>query len=118
MNNEKNPLVNKPESVQNSIIQALTNIYLFGYYIDIHSGFFTRIEMSHNSRQSFNHSNQHENERRWFLEHIVSSEYRDRLEAFTDMSTIEDRLRGNNVIFEDYINYNNIWVRCAYIPAD
>lgn len=118
MSNEKNTTPDKPKSVQNSIILALTNIYLFGYYIDIHSGLFTRIEMSSSSKQSYNVNNYHESERRWFLEHIVSEEFRDRLEVFTDMSTIEERLRGHNVIFEDYINYNGIWVRCAYIPAD
>lgn len=118
MNKEKNFLINEPKSVQNSIIQALTNVYLFGYYIDIHSDSFVRIEMSSLSRQSDNATNLHENERRWFLEHIVSSEFRDRIRAFTDMSTIEERLRGHTVIFEDYINYSGIWVRCAYIPAD
>lgn len=118
MNSDRNHIPDKPESIQNSIISALTNVYLFGYYIDINSGLFTRIEMSGDSKQSDNPTNNLECERRWFLCHIVSDEFRDKLYAFTDMSTIRERLNGRNVIFEDYINCDGIWIRCAYIPAD
>lgn len=116
MSNEH--IINDKEKAQNSIIQALTNLYLFGYYIDIHSGCYVRMEMSSTSRKNDSDNTHYQDERDWFLEHIVTSEYRERIAEFTDISTIEERLRGQSVIFEDYINYNGCWVRCAFIPAD
>lgn len=35
--------------------------------------------------------------------------------AFTDLSTLEERLRGNRVISQDFKCRNNIWIRILYI---
>lgn len=112
-------IINDNQSIQDSIIRSLTNLYLFGYYIDIHSGWFVRIELSNASVQHNASDNTlYNNERSWFLNNIVTDEYRQKLTEFTDVSTIEERLRGQAAIFEDYIGHNGAWVRCAYIPAD
>lgn len=99
------------------MIDTLSQMYLFCYVIDLDTMRYQRMDDDGALRRRVDDSGHHEDEREWFLTHIVDETYQAKMRRFTKISTVAERLKGKLRIYEDYLNYKGKWVRAAYLPA-
>ena len=105
-------------NMQYTMIQALTQHYLYAYYIDLGNHTFQRVKLSAVVQESGIPRKLYEEERRWFLNAVVDESYRESIERFTDLSTLQERMETQKMISEDYLNQKSRWVRASFMAAD
>ena len=104
-------------NMQYTMIQALTRQYLYAYYIDLGNDTFQRVKLSAIVQESGNRRPVYEEERQWFLNTIVDESYREQVARFTERATLQERMKDQDMISEDYLNRKKRWVRAIFMAA-
>ncbi|MGN0575211.1 MAG: GAF domain-containing protein [Ruminococcus sp.] len=106
------------EKQHTDIIRSLSNVFFALYYIDIEGNFYQEIF----SPDNMHHVCGEKGDADYFTQNTVNisanEEYRSAMNIFTDLSTIDERLRDKPIITQEYVDINGSWVRCSFFPVE
>jgi signal transduction histidine kinase/ActR/RegA family two-component response regulator len=111
---ETNPAMAGSEKV----INALTDMYVANYYIDMTTRDYTLLTGVRSVTDVFgNEGNIH-----WaietFLERMVAKQDRDNMRSFVNLTTLEQRLGHNRSLSAEFMSVNRGWCRADFVVAE
>lgn len=100
------------------IVEALSKIYMFNYYIDLETGEFTEIVgldyitellgTKGDARRAFGR----------FTKTLIDAGYQESFRAFVDLDTLTERLGAQQNISLDYLSIRKGWCRASFIVVN
>lgn len=101
------------------ITQAFANRFYITYYINVKDNSYFEFKSTDYLRERI--ASKGKDARVSFelwINTILAPEFRDKVRAFVDLSTLEERLKADPDIYIDYISANGQWTRGSFIAVD
>lgn len=111
----------------NQIIQSMSKIYTSAYYIDLVTNEFTELSSLTEVRTHIGASGNAQDRLNYFCHHMITPDFLEELLEFTDLSTLDDRMKDARIISKEYQStlfvpegHDNIlyWGQCSFIEGD
>ena len=118
---------NKKLSDRMNIIKSLSEIYTAVFSISLESKTFIEISATDIVHSIIGESGNAEEKLMYFCNNIVTPEFRSEMLEFTDLSTIEDRLKDKKIISKQFLSNIGIkenvdneanWTQCSFIEGE
>lgn len=106
------------QSVQLRILSSISSIYLTTHLIDLDKDFLVEINTSKEVSALVTDGENVTQQMKTVISNVIIPEYVERALAFTNLSTIAKRLKGKNIISEEFIGRYHGWVRTSFIPVE
>ena len=107
------------------VIQALGEIYTSMYYIDLSTGLFTELSSVDIVNIRIGASGDAQERLNYFSHHMVAPEHREEMLAFTDLSTLNERMEHTRIVSMQYQSTlfddsgtERTWRECSFIEGD
>lgn len=114
----QNSLLTKLENDERfAVINAFSSFYVASYLFDLVSMEARTIKRSGYSNVELSDSLPLLETRNQFINNVVVEEHRAEMIEFTDLITLNDRMKGKKMISKDYLNTKGYWMRAYYIPV-
>ncbi len=98
-----------------SIIDALSKIYMFNYYINLETGEFREIAGLDYITAALGVKGDARNAFRQFTDTLIDDNYKEEFQKFVDMDTLADRLNDQQNISLEYLSIRKGWCRASFI---
>lgn len=114
----------KSEIRNNHIINSLARSYEQINYITMSKGIYTGSSQSydvsdeHPALKSIQASGNVYDAIEYACDNLVAPEYKSEIRAFSDLSTVNERMALTHVLSTQFKNYNEVWYEWSYIVAD
>ncbi len=125
MMHEKLAETNKALMDRIKVIQSLGEIYTSMYYIDLSTGLFTELSSVDRVNAHIGVSGDARERLTYFSHHMVAPEHREEMLAFTDLSTLNERMEHTRIISMQYQSTlfadsetGRTWRECSFIECD
>lgn len=102
----------------NLIIRTLARSYDFVNYIVMKNGTFISAGNTMNAEENEASGNNADKAIRIACEQRMSPDFRKEMTAFSDLSTINERMKDQNVIINQFKDLNGVWHEWSYIVVD
>ena len=111
----------------NQIIQSMSKIYTSAYYIDLVTNEFTELSSLAEVRTHIGASGNAQERLNYFCHHMITSDFLEELLEFTDLSTLDERMKDTRIISKQYQStlfvpegHDNMlhWGQCSFIEGD
>ena len=111
---------------ENRLIKSLGRMYSSIYDIDLLSGTFTDISSLCVVKNIIGEKGNAKEKLEYFVNHMMVPEFTSSLREFVSLDTLEDRLKGKNHIYKDYLGTVVLsetdekipqWFRCSFIDG-
>jgi len=100
------------------IIQSMNHVYFGSFYIDLENDTFMEISSQKNIREIINTAGEAQKNMFITCEKLIVPEYRNVMKEFVDLSTIQERLKDNPSISQEYIGVTSGWSMAYLIAGD
>ena len=125
MMHEKLKETNKALVDRMRVIQSLGEIYTSLYYIDLPTGLFTELSSVEDVHAYIGASGNARERLDYFCHHMVVPEHTEDLLAFTDLSTLNERMENTRIVSRQYQSTlfsdpetGITWRECSFIEGD
>lgn len=117
---------NQKLSDRMNIIKSLSEIYTSVFSINLEDKSFIEISALDNIHSQIGENGNAEEKLEYYCNNMMAPEYKSEMLEFTNLSTIEDRLKNKKIISKQYIsnvdiNGNNKvsnWTQCSFIEGE
>ncbi len=106
------------EQEKTAIISALSNIYYAGYLIDMKDGSIRVASTVEYLEEYFVDGSPAQSAFERWIDNVLDQKYIEEARAFTDLSTLSDRMRDTKIITYDCISKMKGWIRVSFIEVD
>ncbi len=100
------------------IIEAMSKIYMFNYYIDLGTNEFTEIVGLDYVTASLGKKGDAVHAFEQFADTLIDENYRDSFQEFTDLATLAERIGSRQNIALEYISIRKGWCRSSFIVVN
>ena len=107
------------------VIESLGEIYTSMYYIDLSTGHFTELSSIALVNSRIGASGDAQDRMHYFSRHMVAPEHREEALAFTDLSTLDERMKHTRIVSMEYLSTlftdsqtGRTWRECSFIEGD
>ena len=105
--------------LQQQISKSFAMIYFNSWYVDLKNNNMSALSLAeHVKKDALFYNGDFKKTVPVLIEHFVSSEYKRKLKAFTDPSTVTERMKGNLSLSCDYLNNRQEWIKALMIPIE
>ena len=125
MMHEKLAETNKALMDRIKVIQSLGEIYTSMYYIDLSTGLFTELSSVDSVNAHIGASGDAQERLTYFSHHMVAPEHKEEMLAFTDLSTLNERMEHTRIVTMEYQSTlfidsgtDRTWRECSFIEGD
>ncbi|MGN1423100.1 MAG: ATP-binding protein, partial [Oscillospiraceae bacterium] len=115
---EKTKEINEELSSRIAQIQSMSKVYFASFYVDVKKDTYVEISSIPSVRNIIGTSGKAQEALYLICDKIVSAETADSLRRFVDLSTINERMRGTDVITCEYIGTTAGWCQLYMIAGD
>lgn len=107
------------------IIQSMSEIYTSVYHIDMSTGRFTEISSVDAVNERIGAVGDAQERLNYFCHFMMTAEFTEEMLSFVDLSTLDERLRGEKIITKDYLSTVRLapgmnppeWTQCCFIDG-
>ncbi|MGN1163814.1 MAG: response regulator [Candidatus Ornithospirochaeta sp.] len=109
------------------IIQSMSEIYTSTYYIDLSTSSFVELSAREKVKREIGSTGNAAERLEYFCRNLVDPSQRDEMLVFTDLSTLDLRLRDKKIITKEFLSLIDaspetgnkpIWAECSFIVSD
>lgn len=101
-----------------NIINSMTSIYFASFYIDLKKDTFVTLKSRENIVNLINESGDAQASLNMACDNLIVPEYQEKMRAFWDLSTINERLKDKDVVSCKYIGVTSGWSMAYLIAGD
>lgn len=109
------------------IIQSMSEIYTFVYYIDLANDCYTELASADNIHDRIGITGNAQESLNFFCHNMMTPEYTDEILDFVDLSTLNERMDRSRIISKQFLSTlplpgENVnipyWAQCSFIEGD
>lgn len=109
------------------IIQSLSKIYTSVYYIDIPHNYYIELSSVSHVHSHIGSSGNAQEKLNYFCHHMMTSEFKEEMLSFVDLSTLNERLKYTRIISKQYLSTIMLsskqgnqpdWTQCSFIESE
>lgn len=109
--------VNEELNKRIALISSLSEIYISCYDINMSTGYYNELKAKTYVHNIIPKCGDAAESLEYFVDTFVSCEYREEMEKFIDLSTLDERLNGEQIISMEYAGTMIRWGRVGFVPV-
>lgn len=109
--------VNEELNKRIALISSLSEIYISCYDINMSTGYYNELKVKTYVHNIIPKCGDAAESLEYFVDTFVSCEYREEMEKFIDLSTLDERLNGEQIISMEYAGTMIRWGRVGFVPV-
>ena len=109
--------VNEELNKRIALISSLSEIYISCYDINMSTGHYNELKAKTYVHNIIPKCGDAAESLEYFVDTFVSCEYREEMEKFIDLSTLDERLNGEQIISMEYAGTMIRWGRVGFVPV-
>ena len=106
------------EHRQDAVFRSLGNIFYTIYYVDVIANTYQEITAENVIQTWFEPKGAVDENLKKLCANLVAPEFREHMLAFTDMKTLNERMRGKKTISTEYIGVIAHWIQATFVANE